>query len=186
MALAALEMEDLPHYTYDDYAQWDGHWEVINGIPYAMVPSPTRKHQRLSLKIAAQLDALLANCNYENCTAYLPVDWQITEDTIVQPDVLVVCDENPDNTRLTVPPVLVFEILSPSTAHKDRGLKYRLYEEAGVTYYCIVDPDTKSAEVYQLRGTRYGAKEEFTDGKMAFEIGACTISFDFNSVFKEG
>jgi len=56
MRYSTLKIEDLPHYTYDDYVQWEGRWEIINGIPYAMVPAPGRKHQRLSVKIAAQLE----------------------------------------------------------------------------------------------------------------------------------
>jgi hypothetical protein len=35
----------LPHYTYDDYVHWEGLWEIINGIPYAMSPTPTLRHQ---------------------------------------------------------------------------------------------------------------------------------------------
>jgi Uma2 family endonuclease len=89
------------------------------------------------------------------------VDWQISDDTVVQPDVLVVCDENEEEEKLTVTPVLVFEILSPSTARKDRVLKYQLYQNSGVTYYCIVDPGTKSAEVFVLRDQKYSPKETF-------------------------
>jgi Uma2 family endonuclease len=73
----------------------------------------------------------------------LPVDWKICDNTIVQPDVLVVCEENIesiDGEKLLIPPVLVFEILTPSTARKDRVLKYQLYEKAGVKYYFIVAP----------------------------------------------
>ena len=40
MSTAALKVEDLPHYTYDDYVQWEGRWELIKGIPFAMVPAP--------------------------------------------------------------------------------------------------------------------------------------------------
>jgi hypothetical protein len=89
MGLQALRMQDLPHYTYDDYVQWEGRWEVISGIPYAMVPMPTIEHQDMSGEIYHYLRVLLNNC--PNCRPFLPVDWQITEDTIVQPDVLVVC-----------------------------------------------------------------------------------------------
>lgn len=45
-AALALKIEDLPHYTYDDYAQWEGRWEIIEGVPYAMSPAPTIKHQQ--------------------------------------------------------------------------------------------------------------------------------------------
>jgi hypothetical protein len=50
MGITALRIEDLPHYTYDDYVQWEGNWEIINGIPYAMSPAPSKKHQQLRYK----------------------------------------------------------------------------------------------------------------------------------------
>jgi len=183
MGLAALRTEDLPHYTYNDYVQWEGRWEIIRGIPYAMAPLPSKKHQRLSQKIAHRLEELLKNC--PRCSAYLPLDWQITEDTVVQPDNLVVCDENEEDDILLVPPVLVFEILSPSTSRKDRTLKYQLYQEAGVTYYCIVDPETQSAEVFVLRESEYRAVEDSQEGKINFDLGPCSIAFDFREIFKK-
>ncbi len=182
MGLTALRMEDLPHYTYDDYVQWEGKWEIIKGIAYAMGPMPAKKHQRVSQKIAFQLERLLADCH--RCDAYLPVDWQISEDTVVQPDNLVVCDESIEGDKIIETPVLVFEILSSSTACKDRGLKYQLYQDAGVTYYCIVDPETKSVEVYVLKDQKYSQEETSQEGKMTFDLGPCTIDFDFGEIFK--
>ncbi len=185
MGLAALKIEDLPHYTYDDYVQWEGNWELIHGIAYAMVPAPAKKHQRLAVKIAAQLETLLQEC--PRCQTYMPIDWQITEDTVVQPDVLVVCDDDPEQDRLLIPPVLVFEITSPSTARKDRILKYRLYEEAGVIYYCLVDPGTAAAEVFTLNKRHYRKMEgdDFPDGKILFHLGPCRIAFDFTTLFRK-
>ncbi len=53
-----IRPELLSHYTVDDYRRWKGEWELIGGIPYARVPSPTVIHQRVALKIARQLDEL--------------------------------------------------------------------------------------------------------------------------------
>ena len=94
MGLPALKIEDLPHYNYYDYSKWEGKWELIKGIPYAMTPAPVIKHQRLNSKIDRYLGELLKKC--EKCEALLPVDWVIEEDTVVQPDNLVVCSENKD------------------------------------------------------------------------------------------
>ena len=121
MGSNALKIEDLPHYTYKDYILWEGKWELIHGFPYAMTPAPGLKHQRLSHKIAYQLEGLLKECS--QCNAYLPVDWQISEDTVVQPDNLVICGENKESEKLTITPVIVFEILSPATKRKDRVVK---------------------------------------------------------------
>ncbi|MCP5106721.1 MAG: Uma2 family endonuclease [bacterium] len=181
MGAVALKPEDLPHYTYDDYVQWEGGWELIQGVPYAMVPAPVINHQRLSKKIVLQLDELLDNCG--QCEALLPVDWAIVDDTVVRPDVLVVCGEDIGEVKLEKTPVMVFEVLSPSTERKDRGLKYRLYEQAGVTYYCIVDPKTNSAEVYVLQKERYRQEGEFKEGRMLFDLGPCQIEFNFGKIF---
>lgn len=141
------------------------------------------KHQRISNKIAYQLEKLLKNSRH--CNAYLPVDWEITEYTVVQPDNMVVCGENIEEEKLTIPPVLVFEILSPSSTRMDRIIKYQLYQEAGVKYYCIVDPESRSAEVFQLKGNEYKGMREDQEGKMTFHLGECIISFDFGELFKE-
>jgi Uma2 family endonuclease len=183
MGLTALKIEDLPHYTYDDYAQWEGRWEIISGVPYAMTPAPNLKHQHISQKIAAHLENLLKDCKY--CHALLPVDWKIDEETVVQPDNIVVCGQDLDEKYLAIAPVLVFEILSATTSRKDRVLKYRLYQAAGVKYYCIVDPETSSAEVFQLVEHRYEETKDFQGNKIIFDLGPCTIAFDFGEVFGE-
>ncbi len=181
MSTSALKMEDLPHYVYEDYVQWEGQWELIYGIPYAMSPAPVIEHQRISKKIVRQLDELLENCG--QCEALLPVDWVVVEDTVVQADVLVVCGEDIGVVKLEKTPVMIFEVLSPSTARKDKVLKYRLYEQAGVKYYCIVDPKTKSADVFTLQKDRYREEGEFKDGRMGFDFGPCQIEFDFGKIF---
>lgn len=183
MGLPALKIEDLPRYTYEDYARWEGRWEIIRGIPYAMVPAPVMKHQRLSMRISFQLERLLARCPL--CQTYPTIDWQITEDTVVQPDLLVVCGDYEEREKLLVPPVLVIEILSPSTARKDRGLKYQLYEEAGVRYYCIVDPETDSADIFEMNNKNFQPVEPFEGSKITFDLEPCTIAFDFGDVFAQ-
>lgn len=185
MGLQTLRSEDLPHYTYDDYVQWEGRWEVISGIPFAMVPMPTIEHQDISGEIYHYLRVLLKNCPH--CRPFLPVDWQIKEDTVVQPDVLVVCGKVKrfKGKRLEIPPTLIFEILSPATIRKDKIIKYQLYQEAGVKYYCIVNPETRSAEVYELQEGTYGKKDNFKDGKIHFDLDPCGIDFDFSEIFQE-
>jgi Uma2 family endonuclease len=177
-----LTEEDLPHYTYEDYVQWEGRWELIKGIPYAMVPMPALRHQELCQNIAVQLVQALQDCQY--CKAYLPVDWQIDEDTVVQPDNLVVCGKDIGGEKLTETPVLVFEILSPSTTRKDRFIKFALYEHEGVKYYCIVDPESSSVEVFELIDKKYQKRGTYTRGKMTFDIGKCSIDFDFDKLFE--
>lgn len=87
--------------------------------------------------------------------------------------------------KLLITPVLVFEIVSPSTARKDKVLKYQLYEKAGVKYYCIVDPETRSAEVFTLGNNdqRYRGIGEFQEGKITVDLGKCSIDIDFSKIF---
>jgi Uma2 family endonuclease len=187
MTAVALRVEDLPHYTYDDYVQWEGRWELIQGIPYAMVPAPVINHQRVIRDIERQLYDLLDNCS--KCEVLWTVDWPIAEDTVVQPDLLVVCGDQDEIgvTKLEITPVIVFEVLSPSTSKKDRTLKYRLYEEAGVKYYCIVDIDTKSATIFSLQDqpAKYREENEFKDEKILFDLGPCRIAFDLGKIFSQ-
>jgi Uma2 family endonuclease len=181
MRTATLKIEDIPHYTYDDYVQWEGQWELIQGIPFAMTPAPAVKHQQISTKIVLHLGELLKQCT--NCQVIMPLDWQITEDTVVQPDVIVVCGDDIGVLKLETTPVIIFEVLSPSTSKKDRVLKYRLYESAGVKYYCVVDPETSSADVFVLKPDKYTQADGIKDGRIRFDLEPCEIEFDFGKIF---
>ena len=81
----------LPHYTYDDYVHWEGKWEVIDGIPYAMSPAPVPKHQLISANLIGEFTQQLKSC--KKWKVYQPIDYLIDDDTILQPDSLIVCSE---------------------------------------------------------------------------------------------
>lgn len=171
-----------PHYTYQDYKLWEGQWELIEGIPYAMSPAPSILHQSLSTKISWQLSNLLQEC--ESCQALLPIDWKISDETVVQPDNLVVCGAQLAGQYLTQAPSLIFEILSPSTAHKDRHLKFELYEREAVKYYVIADPETNVAKLYQLNSEgRYIKKLDASKQTYSFDFGDCQMDFDFSKIW---
>ena len=175
--MAALNY--LPHYTYKDYKEWEGRWELINGVPFAMAPMPALKHQIVSNKIGWQLEEKLKNCS--KCVATLPVDWKIAEDTIVQPDNLVLCGKiDFSKPYITKTPSIVFEILLPSTVLKDINLKFSLYEREGVKYYVIVNIEEKLAKVYELKDGKYVKVAE--GGKFTFEVD-CEIEFDFDLIW---
>ncbi len=127
--MKSYKIDYIPRYTYDDFAKWEGRWELIEGIPYAMTPLPVIEHQRISGNIYTQLSEKLEDC--DECIVLLPVDWKIDEETVLDPDILVVCEEV-SGKYITNPPVVIFEILSSSTAFKDRNMKYKIYEDQGV------------------------------------------------------
>lgn len=179
--MSTLNLEDLPHYTYDDYVQWEGRWELIYGVAHAMSPTPGIMHQAISQHIASQLERALDNC--QECHALLPVDWKIDEETTVQPDNLVICGELEKTAYLSKTPVLIFEILSKSTAHKDRTTKFKLYEREGVRHYVIVDPNESIAKVYRLQDGRYIKVLDASKDNVEFDLGKCRISFEFAKIW---
>ena len=128
----------LPHYTYEDYRQWEGKWELIEGIPYAMSPAPNIRHQRISVKMLALFHQALKT-NACDCEALMPVDYKVAEDIIIQPDLLIMCPPAIEGNYVTQTPQLVVEVLSPSTAMKDRNNKFIIYEAQKIPYYLIVD-----------------------------------------------
>jgi len=173
-------LEDLPHYTWDDYQLWEGRWELIHGVPYAMTPAPNIRHQQVSQSIAALLQKALDEC--DACRALLPVDWKIDEDTVVQPDNLVICHRE-EKPYLTRAPALIFEVLSRSTAEKDRGVKFNLYEKEGVRHYVLVDPDEEVAKVYRLHEGRFIKQLDATTEHWEFDLGPCVLPFDFSRIW---
>ncbi len=171
----------LPNYSYDEYTQWEGDWELIDGIPYAMSPSPSFAHQEINLSIGIELKRHLRDC--KQCKVVPEFDWKIDENSVVRPDTLLVCNLSDKSQFLSQTPQIIFEILSPSTKHKDRGLKYQLYESKGVKYYILVEPTEAIAEVYKLINQRYHLQGEFKKESYTFELDKCTIKFDFKEIF---
>lgn len=177
----AVKTRYLPRYTYREYEQWEGRWELIRGIPHAMSPQPSIRHQEISGVIHRQLAEALEGC--PACQPLLPVDWRLDEETVLQPDNLVVCAEV-SGQYLTVPPVLIFEVLSPSTAYKDRVIKAELYAGQGVRHYVLVDPEAAVAEVFQRQGDHYQKRLDAQYDVVDFDLGACRIGFDFSRLWE--
>jgi len=100
-----LPDDELPCYNHADCERREDSRELIEGIPYAMTLSTALKHQRISQKIAWQLEGLLGNC--PECQALLALDWIINDNTVVQPDNLVICHQE-QGDFLTQAPVLIF------------------------------------------------------------------------------
>lgn len=171
-----------PYYTYEDYCQREGRWELIEGMPYAMSPATVPDHQRVCVRLCLRLEQALEHC--KKYKVYLPIDWKITEDTIVQPDILVVC--KPINKKfLDFAPVLVVEILSPSTASKDRGEKMELYQSQKVKYYLIVDPKFKKIEIYQFVNNQYHSVAINPDQHaFIFEEADCKLEVDLLNIWE--
>lgn len=170
----------LPHYTYGDYEQWEGQWELIDGIPYAMSPLPVPKHQWLGVNLASEFRLALKGC--KECKTYQPIDYLVADDTILQPDMLVVCGEI-TKKYLDFAPALVAEILSPATALKDRHSKFSIYEKQGITYYIIISPETEEAEIYRLSGDSYTLATKGKNITFSFSFGTCGANINFGEIW---
>jgi len=171
----------VEYYTYEDYTAWEGDWELIYGVPLAMSPSPSVHHQVIAYDIAFELKLHAKTC--EKCLILGEMDWKVNDDTVVKPDVVIICDE-PNSAYMTKAPEIIVEVISKSTAKRDEKTKFKLYQEEGVKYYIIVYPDDLKAKVYRLENNQYIKEGDYTHEKFNFEDTHCQSAIDFGSVFK--
>jgi len=146
-------------WTYADYAALpdDGNrYEIIAGVLY-MTPAPGIGHQSVSARMVTFLVTHVEFAGLGRVFA-APVDVELTPDTVVQPDIVVVLSANLDRitpSRIIGAPDLVVEILSPGTAGYDRREKQDAYARAGVGEYWIVDPGAQTVELLTLEQGGY-------------------------------
>lgn len=169
----------LPQYTYEDYLQWEGRWELIDGVPYAMAPMPVPEHQSVATNLASELRTALKK---SGCKVYQPIGYKLSDDTVFNPDLLVVC--KPIKKKyLDFRPDVVVEILSESTAMKDRHIKYPRYEAEGIPYYLIVDAEARTVELYQLVKTKYQRQSFDQNLPHTFNLDDCSFSIVINQIW---
>lgn len=137
-----------PHYTVDDYQLWEGDWELWDGTAVAMTPSPFGRHgillSRITTALSNAVDA--AACG---ASVILEVDWIVHSDTVLRPDLSIVCGDAPER-HIETTPALVVEVLSESTRQRDQTYKKDLYQQNGVSWYLIVDPDKQVLQAFRL------------------------------------
>jgi Uma2 family endonuclease len=160
-----LALRDQQRHTYREYCTWpeDVRYELIDGQAYAMSPGPSRRHQEIGFEVARQVaDALEGT----GCRVYVaPFDVRLPRgsekdddiDTVVQPDLMVVCDRAKlDDRGCRGAPDWVIEVLSPSSAGHDQILKRAVYERHGVKEYWLIHPVDQVVTVYRLVDGAYG------------------------------
>jgi Uma2 family endonuclease len=182
--IEAIKYDNFRYYTYDDYKNWEDRWELIDGIAYAMSPAPYPKHQKIIGRIYKELDKNL-ECIDKNCEFYVsPIDWKINENTVVQPDVALFCEES-DKQYFSKTPLIVVEVLSKSTAYKDVTTKFQLYQREGVLFYVIVEPNSEISDIFKLVGGKYELMKKATkNDKYKFEFNSdCSTQVDFGTLF---
>ncbi|MFM2438552.1 MAG: hypothetical protein RLZ55_1375 [Actinomycetota bacterium] len=125
--------------------------ELIDG-QFVMTPAPGSNHQTISLTLAAMIRAQVLGSDLKVLTA--PFDVALGPH-VVEPDIVLARKADFTARDLPVAPLLVIEVLSPSTSHLDQGRKRDLYAEAGVPHYWIVDPETPSITTLTLTDGAY-------------------------------
>lgn len=174
----------VPHYTVNDWESWEGNWELLDGTAFAMSPSPVYKHQKVSKNILFLLDEALHSCN--RCESIAELDWQISADTIVRPDIMVLCgDKNTllDMKRLEHRPEIAVEVLSEYTRRKDRDIKLALYEQQKVPFTILADPDTEKLEIYELFDNLYRLVYEGRGASYPVRAQDCLMTTDWARVW---
>ncbi len=177
--IMGLALKDTVHHNYADYLQWaDNNYELIDGEAYFMAPAPNIEHQEVVGDIYFQLRTALEG---KKCRAFIaPIDVRLDQqqdeaneqvNTVVQPDVLVVCNKDKlDRRGVRGAPDWVLEVLSPATASHDQIKKRDLYERHGVREYWLVHPVDKVLTIYLLEG------KEFSKPRVVELSGATAIT----------
>jgi Uma2 family endonuclease len=158
MNMGALPKEER-RFTYADYKDWElgvgERYELIYGEAFAMA-GPNTKHQSLLVELSSQFRVYLRG---KPCRVFVsPYDVRLfyeedeSDDTVVQPDIMVVCDKNKiGDEGCRGAPDLVIEILTPSNTAIEMERKFSLYQEAGVREYWIVDSKNNILIVHCFR-----------------------------------
>ena len=164
-------------YTYADYLMWKikDRVEILKGKIFKMSPAPAISHQSISFNLSGLLFMYFHN---KPCKVFAsPFDVVLKnkdgkEDTVVQPDLCVVCDPEKlaDGKRCLGAPDLIIEILSPVNSKKELKNKYELYQEAGVREYWLVHPQDEYVIINVLENNQYRALPPFVDKEVTSVI----------------
>jgi Uma2 family endonuclease len=142
----------------------DDHPELINGA-LVMSPTPVYRHQHM----VGQLFALLHAHARQGLTVLSPMDVYIDGNNVVQPDLFWVHNDRgqcvPREGYWHGSPDLVVEVLSPATEKRDRGLKFKIYQESGVREYWIADPRARFIEVFLLAEGQFVQQGLYAEGQ---------------------
>jgi Uma2 family endonuclease len=119
-----------------------------------MTPSPFGKHQRLVARCSHVFIDALEKASCKDCEVFVELDWIVSDDTVVRPDLIIMCGDIPETLAISTPK-LVVEILSKSTRSRDLTSKFDLYEHHGVAFYLVLDPDTQETQMWELIDDSY-------------------------------
>lgn len=177
-------MRIMSNVAYNDFQEVRRR-ELLDGIITFMAPGASIEHNDISHGIAGIFKRYLKG---KHCRAFGDGNHvHLTEKDIVIPDAFIVCNRDiikRDGIHGT--PDLIVEVLSHSTAKKDKGYKKDLYERCGVKEYWIVDVDSRSIEVYLLAEERYVLDNVYflpcdVDKKLMTEEEKAALVYEFKT-----
>ena len=169
MEITNLNQLDLSKtYTFKDYLSWkfSEKVELLKGYISKMSPAPNTQHQLIARLIFQEMAWFLKS---KSCQIFFaPYDIYLkvgTNQTVVQPDICVICDTSKiKNHGCVGSPDLVVEILSPGNARKEMKEKYEIYEESGVLEYWVVFPGEEILQIYILENGKFIPQKPYTSG----------------------
>ena len=184
----ALDMSSYENKTIEDYLNLpEGERvELIDGIFYDMA-APSIKHQLISFDLTCYLRIFIDENNGGCIPLVSPVDVQLDCDdkTIVQPDVMVLCDRNKlTKERIIGAPDLIVEVLSPSNWYNDTTRKLLKYKKAGIREYWIVMPENLKVLVYFFEKSDLPVEYSFKD-EVPVNIWEGKCKIDFNMIYEK-
>ena len=146
--------------TLDEFLHWedetDTRYELIDGFPVAMAP-PAEAHRILAVRLVSRIDAALAGRRPCNAQIEPGVVRHDRTDSYYVPDIAVTCEPNEPGRQAMLDPILIVEILSPSTERSDRRLKMPAYQKIdSVREILLIDADSHHAEVYRRERNHWG------------------------------
>jgi Uma2 family endonuclease len=182
----AEALREYKRFTFDEFWALDENVraELYDG-ELRMMANPSQRHQSVAGDMHRQLSQFLLGKPCKVFHAPFGVRLSDKEDTVFEPDILVVCDKTKlDGMKCNGAPDLVVEVLSPSSVRYDKVIKFGKYREAGVREYWIVDPDKNTLQANILRDGAYSATiYGETDVAPVSVLEGCTI--DLAEVFAE-
>ena len=145
--------------TLDEFLRWDDgtetHYELIGGFPVAMAP-PAEAHRILAMRLGSRIDAALSKrrpCNAQIEAGVIRAD---RADTYFEADIAATCEGNESGRQAIKDPILIVEILSPSTERHDRRVKLPAYRQiATVQEIVLIASDGLYVELHRRAGGQW-------------------------------
>lgn len=167
----------------------EGEWDLVMGVPVqtrgpddgpSAMTGPRAIHRKIQKRLIAALDARLP----AGCEAHfeLSVTPQTEADSVLEPDITIACEAIDDDARVIENPLIIIEILSPSTRDYDLGTKLALYKTIpSVTAILLVDSARRWVQLWRLEDGLWTGRDHV--GAARLEVPGLTGMLDFNAIY---